>query len=72
MEWCGCTQRRNGYKRVQDISLRLGLLQRVYEEAMESDDAEELLSKIKKSKHYTLDSDMTYISILNAVKIIYI
>ena len=42
--------------------------QRVYEEAMESDDAKELLGEIKKSKHYTLDPDMTYISILNAAK----
>lgn len=42
--------------------------QRAYEEAMKSDDAEELLNEIKKSKHYTLEPDMTYISILNAVK----
>lgn len=42
--------------------------QHVYEEAMKSDDAEELLSEIKESKHYTLDPDMTYISMLNAAK----
>lgn len=42
--------------------------QRIYEEAMESDDAEDLLAEIKKSKHYTLDPDMTYISILNDAK----
>lgn len=42
--------------------------QRTYEETMKSDDAEELLSEIKKSKHYTLDPDMTYISMLNAAK----
>lgn len=42
--------------------------QRAYEEAMKSDDAEELLNEIKESKHYTLEPDMTYISILNAVK----
>ena len=42
--------------------------QSVYEEAMKSDDAEELLSEIKESKHYTLDPDMTYISMLNAAK----
>ncbi len=42
--------------------------QRVYEDAMRSNDAEELLSEIKKSKHYTLDPDMTYISMLNAAK----
>ena len=39
-----------------------------YEEAMRSDDAEELLNEIKQSKHYTLDPDMTYISMLNAAK----
>lgn len=42
--------------------------QRVYEEVMESDDAEDLLDEIKESKHYTLDPDMTYISMLNAAK----
>lgn len=42
--------------------------QHVYEEAMKSDDAEELLNEIKKSKHYTLEPDMTYISMLNAAK----
>lgn len=40
----------------------------VYEDAMKSDDAEELLNEIKESKHYTLDPDMTYISMLNAAK----
>ena len=42
--------------------------QRIYEEAMASDDAGDLLDEIKESKHYTLDPDMTYISILNAAK----
>lgn len=42
--------------------------QRVYEDAMKSDDAEELLCEIKESMHYTLDPDMTYISILNHAK----
>ncbi len=42
--------------------------QRVYEDAIKSDDAEELLSEIKESKHYTLDPDMTYISMLHAAK----
>lgn len=42
--------------------------QRVYEEVMDSEDAEDLLDEIKKSKHYTLDPDMTYVSILDAVK----
>ena len=40
--------------------------QRVYEEAMKSEDAQELLDEIKQSKHYTLDPDMTYISMLHA------
>ena len=42
--------------------------QHVYEDVMKSDDAKELLSEIKKSKHYTLDPDMTYISMLHAAK----
>lgn len=42
--------------------------QSVYEEAMGSEDAEDLLAEIKESKHYTLDPDMTYISMLNATK----
>ena len=42
--------------------------QRAYEEAMESEDAGDLLSEIKESKYYTLDPDMTYVSILNTVK----
>ena len=42
--------------------------QKQYEEAISSDDAEELLAEIKESMHYTLDPDMTYISMLNAVK----
>ncbi len=42
--------------------------QRVYEEVMGSDDAEDLLSELKQSKRYILDPDMTYISMLNTVK----
>ncbi len=42
--------------------------QSVYEEVMKSDDAPDLLEEIKESMHYTLDPDMTYISMLNAVK----
>lgn len=42
--------------------------QYVYEEAMKSDDAKDLLAEIKESKHYTLDPDMTYISMLNTIK----
>ena len=42
--------------------------QSVYEEAMKSDDAPDLIEEIKKSMHYTLEPDMTYISMLNAAK----
>ncbi len=42
--------------------------QRVYEEAMDSEDAKDFLAELKDSAHYTLDPDMTYISILHAVK----
>lgn len=40
--------------------------QQVYEEAMESEDKDELLAEIKETLHYTLDADMTYTSILKA------
>ena len=39
-----------------------------YEEALASDDAEDLLDELKESLHYTLDADMTYISMLNSAK----
>ncbi len=42
--------------------------QAAYEEAMKSDDAGELLEELKNSLHYTLNPDMTYISILRAAK----
>ena len=42
--------------------------QAVYEEAINSDETEDLLDEIKSSLHYTLDPDMTYISILKAAK----
>ena len=42
--------------------------QSVYEEAMKSEDAPDLLEEIKESMHYTLDPDMTYISMRNAAK----
>lgn len=42
--------------------------QSVYEEAMKSEEATDLLEEIKDSMHYTLDPDMTYISMLNAAK----
>ncbi len=39
-----------------------------YAEAMKSDDADELMEEIKESLHYTLDPDMTYVSMLNDAK----
>lgn len=39
--------------------------QEAYEEVMESDDAEALMDELRESLHYTLDPDMTYVSILN-------
>lgn len=42
--------------------------QTAYEEAIKSADAEDLLSEIKDSLHYTLDPDMTYVSMLKDAK----
>ena len=42
--------------------------QTAYEEVMRSDDAVELLEELKESLHYTLDSDMTYVSMLRNAK----
>lgn len=39
-----------------------------YENAFNSSDKAELLSELKQTLHYTLDPDMTYISILNDAK----
>lgn len=39
-----------------------------YEKVMQSDDAEDLLRELRNSMHYTLDPNMTYVSILNDVK----
>lgn len=44
--------------------------QKVYEEALKESDAAELLDELKSSLHYTLEADMTYVSILNDAKII--
>lgn len=41
--------------------------QRQYEEVMKTDDAADLLQELRASMHYTLDPDMTYVSMLNAV-----
>ena len=38
--------------------------QACYEEVMQSNDAEELLNELKESLHYTLDPDMTFVSML--------
>lgn len=42
--------------------------QEAYEEAIASDDGEELLEEIRDSLHYTLDTDMTFFSILQTVR----
>ena len=39
-----------------------------YEEALKSEDAPDLLAELKSSLHYTLEPDMTYISILKDAK----
>ena len=44
--------------------------QEVYEDVMNSEDAEELLAELKESLRYTLDPDMTYVSILKDAKTI--
>ena len=42
--------------------------QEAYEDALASDDGEELLEEIRDSLHYTLDADMTFFSILQTVR----
>ena len=42
--------------------------QTAYEEAMEGEDAKDLLEELQESLHYTLTPDMTYISILKDAK----
>ena len=42
--------------------------QKQYEEVMKTADAKDLLNELRDSMHYTLDPDMTYVSILNAAK----
>lgn len=42
--------------------------QKQYEEAMRTDDAKDLLEELDASLHYTLDTGMTYVSILNDAK----
>lgn len=39
-----------------------------YEEALMSDDAKDLLKELQETLHYTLDPDMTYMSMLKAAK----
>ena len=46
----------------------LGEAQSAYEEGMQSEDAADLLEELQNSLHYTLDANMTYISMLNDVK----
>ena len=42
--------------------------QNEYEEAMRSSDADDLLKELRNSMHYTLEPDMTYVSMLNDAK----
>ncbi len=42
--------------------------QRQYEDVVKTDDAQDLLQELKHSLHYTLDPDMTYVSLLNSAK----
>ncbi|MBE5970649.1 MAG: type I restriction-modification system subunit M [Lachnospiraceae bacterium] len=42
--------------------------QKQYEEIMKTSDAEDLLAELRHSMHYTLDPDMTYVSMLNDAK----
>jgi len=46
----------------------LEIAQQEYEEALKSDDAKDLLEEIKESIHYTLDPEMTFVSISKAVQ----
>lgn len=41
--------------------------QKQYEDVMKTDDAEDLLQELRTSMHYTLEPDMTYVSMLNMV-----
>ena len=40
--------------------------QKQYEEVMKTEDAKDLLQELRDSMHYTLDPDMTYVSMLDA------
>lgn len=42
--------------------------QKAYEEVMNSEDRDGLLEELKESLHYTLEADMTYVSMLNDAK----
>ena len=42
--------------------------QKQYEEVMKTEDAKDLLQELRESMHYTLEPDMTYVSILNDAK----
>lgn len=51
-----------------EIPDSLDKAQAEYEEVMKTEDAKELLNELKNSMHYTLDPDMTYVSMLNNAK----
>ena len=42
--------------------------QKQYEEVMKNEDANDLIQELRETMHYTLDPDMTYVSILNDAK----
>ena len=42
--------------------------QKQYEEVMKTEDANDLIQELRETMHYTLDPDMTYVSILNDAK----
>jgi len=42
--------------------------QKQYEEVMNTEDANDLIQELRETMHYTLDPDMTYVSILNDAK----
>ena len=44
--------------------------QEVYEDVMNSEDAKELLAELKESLRYTLDPDMTYVSIMDYLQML--
>lgn len=46
--------------------------QKQYEEVMKTEDAKDLLQELRESMHYTLEPDMTYVSILMMLREIHL